>query len=140
MDVLVRGSQVSQVLLDAISTMTDGGTLACREVVFDAETGVLRLPIWRLQTNQKCGFLGRRVQHAEPSVRCDVVIRQVSECSVSGAFDRVGSDEVLLLFGVQIRGTEVLLDSVDEDQGMRLFSLRAQIASVDLEIRDAEEE
>jgi hypothetical protein len=134
MHLRVSGKDVPEALLKVVAAITDYARLRFRELQYDESTGVVVLPVVRYPL-RKLRLVRGPLQDRKNPVESEIVIRNVSSCEIRNLFDD-DTTEVMLLFGLNVRGDEVFAASVEELSGRTMFSINTIVSELDIEISD----
>lgn len=135
----IKGTKFAENVIDEISSMTDRALLNTREVIYDEKLRSVYLPITRYKINKQKGLLGLIIPYKRDKsmkLKSGITINNVTACKIENNFDDLNISEVTILFGLQIRDNEVYLSSAEERKGVTLYTLRATVADMELEIID----
>lgn len=136
MELKVRGENIPETILTSFGEMTNGAMLRFRDVEYDRAERSVWLPVRRLLRPPGRG-LGAILRRKPPTwVGASIVIRQVEACDIASSGDDEAVDEVSIIFGLGIRGSEIFLHSAEEWRGVPSYSLEAKVTSLDVEIVD----
>ncbi len=126
-----------------LSAYTNRAKLHIRQVCYSEETGVLTLPITRYPITRDKRLTGlisyKRDLHA--GVRSVVTIRDVASCLVEDRAEDSGRSEVELMFGLTVRGLDILVcssDEVEEKREVPVYSMTVEVRGYDIEIADTQ--
>ena len=69
-------------------------------------------------------------------IKSKAVVRNVTECTIiDNSLDKM--DEINLLFGLNVKGDQVVVSSVEEDRGTTCYLVVIKVTELDLEIQDS---
>ena len=134
------GGPFTENFFDEFEALTGRAILDVDLIEYDEEKEEVVIPLTRLPVVPGQRKVFRKVtqykqvrQLATPSV---VTIRNVKSLNMTTRFEEDEDRKVDLLFGIVIRGKEILVTSRQEDRGKHLLELKMEIDSLDIEIRD----
>lgn len=131
----VKGDDIPQALLEMIADITDHARLKLADLLVDEAAGVITLPITRFPLIKRRKVLWSIYDIHSP-ILATIVLRNGICCELENHFEEGAPDEVMLLFGLRIEGKEIFACSVQETHGTSLFSIRATVSEIELEIID----
>ena len=139
----IRGDEFTSALLSEIGAITDRSLISPADVGFDEPAGLLRVPVRRFKVTRRKKFLGSIAPYARDMsnpISCTITIRGVGSCTVVRSREGPTLSEVTMLFGLKLDGRRVYFCSAEEEHGTPCYSLRAELATLDIELRDEDEE
>jgi hypothetical protein len=136
MNLHVRGSSIEPILIEVLASLTNGAHLSTRKLTYDSSSGIIRIPI-RRPTYRPRRFRRGAVRIKGQHVPSLVVVRNVTSCAIDSRIPIDESDDIVILFGVQVSQSEIQLDSANESKGEVRFTLRATFSQLDFELTDA---
>ena len=135
MNLHIRGADIPEALLETFAAITDHAKLRCAQVAYDDSSGTVELPITRLPLVKQRRVLGNRHDPRNP-IQSTVTVRNVISCKITDNTPAELEGQVMLLFGIGVRGEEVFAYSAEEDRGSSCFSVTMQVADLDIELDD----
>ncbi len=133
------GNYFTQNLLKEISILTDQARLLFRNIEYDEVKGLIVLPVERFKVLTKRRVFGvfiTRKYEKNAVVESKITIRNITKCHVENNIDDQKTTYVTVLFGVTIRNDEIMVCSLEEDRGKKLYSIELKVSELDIEISD----
>lgn len=141
----VTGDSFTENMLREIAVQTDQGRLHFKEIEYDDTKGIVSLPIERYKTLKKIRkrrlfrIVITRKYDRRDVIQSTITIRNVTKCHIENNIDDPTISNVTLLFGITIRGHDVILASLQEERGKTCYMMELKVSEIDIEIADKEE-
>ena len=133
------GNSFTQNILKEISILTNQARVFFRDMEYDEAKGVIILPIERYKVLEKKRFFRvviTRKYEKSAMIQSTVIIRNVTNCHVENNIDDPNVLYVTLLFGITIRGDNIIISSLEEDRGKTCYLIKLKVSQIDIEIAD----
>ena len=139
----IIGDSFTEHIFKEIEAITNHGTLHLNRVDYNKEKKMISIPIERYTIDVvKKKFLGTVTSYKyDKNLRIPslVIIRNVTGCKIENNFDDPNILTITMLFGLNIKDSEIYISSVEEDKGIICYSLTTNVDGIDIEIRDQSE-
>jgi hypothetical protein len=138
----IIGNSFTENVLKEILVITDSARLFFREIKYDEAKRIIFLPIQRFGVIGKRRFFGSRMPYKydrNTRIRTLVTIRNVEECKIQNNVDDLTKSEIIIMFGIGVRGRNIFLSSLEEYRGVKRYSMILKVSEVDIELNDQNE-
>lgn len=130
----IIGNEFSKKFFMEVATISDHAKLRPRDVSYDEESGLVTLPLVRFPVIKTGMFRNYKYDFNKP-INAVVVVRNVRDCVIDdNTSDEM--DKVNLLFGLNIKGDEVIVSSAEENRGTACYLIIMTVTDIDIEIKD----
>lgn len=140
MELVLKGKGPPQLVLAALSELTDGAVISPQGIAHRRQAGAVSIAMARKEKVISRSWLGRRVKLSSSWIRTAVEIGCVTECLIDDNLVQHGLKEIELFQGLQFDDGEIWFESVQEHHGVPLFSASLRIAAIEITLRDMYED
>ena len=133
------GNSFTENVFKEILVITDSARLSFREIKYDEAKRIISLPIQRFAVIGKRRFFGSRMPYkydGNTKISTLVTIRNVEECKIQNNVDDLTKSEIIIMFGIGIRGRNIIISSLEEYHGLKSYSMILKVSEIDIEISD----
>ena len=127
----IKADELPENVLEALGAIANKGRLRVQDVEYRPQQQLVTFPFQRLPITGKTIWSGTR--HSARPVCCRVTIRGVTACEIE---DTRQCEEIMILFGIALRGGKVSLYSAEEVSGKTCYALRCSVSGIDIELTD----
>jgi hypothetical protein len=131
----LSGNDSSQPLLKLVAALTDHARLRFREVRYDKSDAVVSMPIYRFPLLKQRRVLGNVHDYDHP-INSQITIRNVESCKIQNSISNDAMLDVIIQFGLSVKGNRIFATSAEEDRGLTCFAIEIKFSEIDIEIID----
>jgi hypothetical protein len=143
MYIRIIGNSFTENVFKEILVLTDSARLFFREIKYDEAKRIITLPIQRFGVIGKRRFFGSRMPYKydkNKKIFTLVTIRNIEKCNIINNIDDPLKSEIIIMFGIGIRGKDIIISSAEEYRGTTRYSMMLTVNDLDIEIIDRSDE